>query len=252
MAAMFAWAIHWRVIGGLVAAVLLSVDDLLTRHYLSRDHLRQPVPAPDRRPDRRPDGRLPAALGGPHGGRRAGGSRGARSAPGSPARCTTGCSRCSPSCSAGDRTSGPTACRAGPTRRRAGAGAARADPPAGRGRPDARAWSTWSVPCRRSSDAPASRWRRPRAAYSSPKAVADEIVAVVSACLDNVVAHVGPAAPAWVLLEATPDAVRGDRPRRGAGHRHRVGSRRPSGEGRLGVVVVDPGPGGRPRRHGAS
>jgi signal transduction histidine kinase len=35
MAAMFAWAIHWRLYGGLVAAVLLSVDDLLTRHYLS-------------------------------------------------------------------------------------------------------------------------------------------------------------------------------------------------------------------------
>ncbi len=37
--------------------------------------------------------------------------------------------------------------------------------------------------------------------------MADEIVAVVSACLDNVVAHVGPSAPAWVLLEATPDAL---------------------------------------------
>jgi signal transduction histidine kinase len=33
------------------------------------------------------------------------------------------------------------------------------------------------------------------------------IVAVVSACLDNVVAHVGPDAPAWVLLEASSDAV---------------------------------------------
>jgi signal transduction histidine kinase len=36
---------------------------------------------------------------------------------------------------------------------------------------------------------------------------AREVVAVVSACLDNVVAHVGPDAPAWVLLEAAPDAV---------------------------------------------
>ena len=35
MAAMFAWAIHWRMIGGLIAAVLLSVADFLTRHYLS-------------------------------------------------------------------------------------------------------------------------------------------------------------------------------------------------------------------------
>ena len=36
---------------------------------------------------------------------------------------------------------------------------------------------------------------------------AAEIVAVVSACLDNVVAHVGASAPAWVLLEAAPAAV---------------------------------------------
>jgi len=35
MAAMFAWAIHWRAVGGLVAALLLSLDDVLTRHYLS-------------------------------------------------------------------------------------------------------------------------------------------------------------------------------------------------------------------------
>nr|WP_272950305.1 DUF5931 domain-containing protein [Nocardioides cynanchi] len=35
MAAMFAWSIHWRLPGGLVAAVLLCVDDVLTRHYLS-------------------------------------------------------------------------------------------------------------------------------------------------------------------------------------------------------------------------
>ena len=35
MAAMLAWAIHWRLQGGVAAAVLLSVDDFLTRHYLS-------------------------------------------------------------------------------------------------------------------------------------------------------------------------------------------------------------------------
>jgi signal transduction histidine kinase len=35
MSAMFAWAIHWRLPGGVVAAVLLCVDDVLTRHYLS-------------------------------------------------------------------------------------------------------------------------------------------------------------------------------------------------------------------------
>ncbi len=34
IAAMFAWAIHWRALGGFVAAVLLSVTDVLTRHYV--------------------------------------------------------------------------------------------------------------------------------------------------------------------------------------------------------------------------
>lgn len=36
---------------------------------------------------------------------------------------------------------------------------------------------------------------------------AREVVAAVSACLDNVVAHIGADAPAWVLLEATPATV---------------------------------------------
>jgi signal transduction histidine kinase len=36
---------------------------------------------------------------------------------------------------------------------------------------------------------------------------AEALVAAVSACLDNVVAHVGPDAPAWVLLEASADQV---------------------------------------------
>ncbi len=40
-----------------------------------------------------------------------------------------------------------------------------------------------------------------------PTDVAAEVVAVVSACLDNVTTHVGEGAPAWVLLEAFPDRV---------------------------------------------
>jgi signal transduction histidine kinase len=40
-----------------------------------------------------------------------------------------------------------------------------------------------------------------------PGPVVDELVAVVRACLDNVAAHVGADAPAWVLLEALPDRV---------------------------------------------
>ena len=37
--------------------------------------------------------------------------------------------------------------------------------------------------------------------------VVAELVAVVRACLDNVAHHVGPDAPAWVLLQALPDRV---------------------------------------------
>ena len=40
-----------------------------------------------------------------------------------------------------------------------------------------------------------------------PAHTVDEVVAAVSACLDNVVLHVGRSAPAWVLLEAFPDRV---------------------------------------------
>lgn len=40
-----------------------------------------------------------------------------------------------------------------------------------------------------------------------PAPVVTELVAVVSACLDNVATHVGPDAPAWVLVEAFPDRV---------------------------------------------
>ena len=40
-----------------------------------------------------------------------------------------------------------------------------------------------------------------------PAIVATEMVAVVSACLDNIAVHVGNGAPAWVLLEAFGDRV---------------------------------------------
>ncbi len=40
-----------------------------------------------------------------------------------------------------------------------------------------------------------------------PAHVAQEVVAAVSACLDNVRAHVGETAPAWVLLDAVPGEV---------------------------------------------
>jgi signal transduction histidine kinase len=40
-----------------------------------------------------------------------------------------------------------------------------------------------------------------------PAHTVDELVAVVGAALANVAEHVGPSAPAWVLLESTPDGV---------------------------------------------
>jgi signal transduction histidine kinase len=40
-----------------------------------------------------------------------------------------------------------------------------------------------------------------------PGPVVAELVAAVRTCLDNVALHVGPAAPAWVLLDDTGDAV---------------------------------------------
>ena len=47
----------------------------------------------------------------------------------------------------------------------------------------------------------------PGGAVELPSAVALELLAVVTACLDNVTRHVGASAPAWVLLEAFGDRV---------------------------------------------
>ena len=77
--------------------------------------------------------------------------------------------------------------------------------------------------------------------------VGTETVAAVKACLDNVLAHVGPDAGAWILAEAAPDAitvsVRDDGPGMpGPGGR---GSSRGSTRRRL----LDPRPHRGPRRH---
>ena len=61
-----------------------------------------------------------------------------------------------------------------------------------------------------------------------PAAVAAEVVAVVAACLDNVARHVGEGAPAWVLLEAFADRVEVSVRDEGAG----------ISEGRLAEAVV--------------
>lgn len=47
----------------------------------------------------------------------------------------------------------------------------------------------------------------PPGAVALPAVRAAEVLAVVEAALDNVARHVGPDAPAWVLLEATDEAV---------------------------------------------
>jgi signal transduction histidine kinase len=47
----------------------------------------------------------------------------------------------------------------------------------------------------------------PGGAVLVPSKVAEETVAVVRACLDNVLAHVGPDATAWVLAQAAPGAI---------------------------------------------
>jgi signal transduction histidine kinase len=64
--------------------------------------------------------------------------------------------------------------------------------------------------------------------------VAGETVAAVRACLDNVLTHVGPDATAWVLVQAAPDevtvSVRDDGPGIAAGRLEQAES-----EGRLGV-----------------
>jgi signal transduction histidine kinase len=84
--------------------------------------------------------------------------------------------------------------------------------------------------------------RRPGVSVATPEAgvyadgpTAEGIVAVVSACLDNVVAHVGPDAPSWVLLEALPDtleiSVRDEGPGIPPGRLEAA-----EGEGRLGVA----------------
>jgi signal transduction histidine kinase len=205
MGAMFAWAIQWRMLGGLVAAVLLSVDDVLTRHYLSETVY----------------GNLFLLLvGGPIVGLMADSllRSAARTAAAERAAAT-----------AAERTRLARAVHDGVlqvlslVQRR---GPELGPDGAELGRLAAEQEASLRALIRQQDAVDPSPGvvdlvgelsaleRRTGVSVAGPPdavpmgpAEAREIVAVVSACLDNVVAHVGPSAPAWVLLEAGPGEV---------------------------------------------
>jgi signal transduction histidine kinase len=202
---MFAWAIHWRLYGGLVAAILLTVTDYLTRHYLTETVY---------------GNYFLLLIGGPIVGLMVDSllRSAARTAAAERAAAT-----------ALERTTLARAVHDGVlqvlalVQRRA--------PDLGpEGVELARLVGEQELALRsliRQQDAvdPAPGMvdlvgalsaleRRPGVSVATPsdgvlleRREADEIVAVVGACLDNVAAHVGPSAPAWVLLEATADAL---------------------------------------------
>ena len=233
MSAMFAWAIHWRLYGGLVAAVLLCVDDVSTRHYLSETVY----------------GNLFLLLiGGPIVGLMV------DSLLRSAAR-TAVAERAA--AAAVERTKLARAVHDGVLqvlslvqRRGAelGLDGAELSRLAGEQEQALRALIRQQdavVPVPGRIDlvgALSALERRPGVSVATPpggvlveREVAEEIVAAVSACLDNVATHVGPEARAWVLLEATAEAlhvsVRDDGPGIAEGRLEEA-----EREGRLGVT----------------
>jgi Family of unknown function (DUF5931) len=218
VAAMFAWAIHWRLYGGLVAAVLLSVDDVATRHHVSETAY----------------GNLFLLLiGGPIVGLMV------DSLLRSAAR-TAAAER--DAAAAVERTRLARAVHDGVlqalalVQRRApelGSDGVELARLAGEqeqalrslirqqdtvGAPSGQGSGTGSTTGSGTADlvgAVSALERRrgvtvatPPGRVLLPAAQVDELVAAVSAALDNVAAHVGPDAPAWVLVEATRDEVR--------------------------------------------
>jgi signal transduction histidine kinase len=205
IAAMFAWAIHWRALGGFVAAVLLSVTDVVTRHYV----------------DETVYGNLFLLLiGGPIVGLMA-----------------DSLMRSAARTAVADRAAAAAAERTRLARvvhdgvLQVLALVQRRGPELG---PDGSELGRLAAEQEqalraliRQQDAVgptpgvvdlvgelSALERRAGVSVAAPssgvlleKAAADEVVAVVSSCLDNVVAHVGPSAPAWVLLEATPEEL---------------------------------------------
>ncbi len=105
MGALLAWAIHWRWVGGLAAAVVLSVADLAVRQDVEQVNygnvflllLGGPIVGfmVESLQRMAASGTAPSARRPPR-----------PSAPGWPGPCTTACSRCSRWCSAGRRARG--------------------------------------------------------------------------------------------------------------------------------------------------
>jgi signal transduction histidine kinase len=206
IAAMFAWAIHWRLYGGLAAAVVLSADDVLTRHYVSETTY----------------GNLFLLLvGGPIIGLMVDSLL--RSAARTAAAERT-------AAAAVERTRLARAVHDGVLQALAlvqraapdlGADGVRLARLAGEQEQALRALIRQQDTVAAAPgivdlvSALSALERRGGVSVAAPtdgvlmaRARADEIIAVVSACLDNVVAHVGADAPAWLLLETTAEWVR--------------------------------------------
>jgi signal transduction histidine kinase len=206
MATMFAWAIHWHLQGGVAAAVLLSAGDLLTRHYLSETVY----------------GNLFLLLiGGPIVGLMVDSllrSAARTAAAEREAAAATERTRLARAVHDGVLQALALVQRSAPELGPEGADLGRL---AGEQEQALRTLIRQQDAVDESAAGVAdlvgaltALEHRPGVSVATPPdavlldtARAREVVAVVSACLDNVVAHVGPEARAWVLLEATPGAV---------------------------------------------
>ena len=212
MAAMFAWSIHWRFYGGLAAAVLLSVDDYATRHYVSETVY----------------GNVFLLLvGGPIVGLMVDSLLRSAARTAVAERTAAAANervRLARVVHDGVLQALALVQRRGPDLGPEGVELGRL---AGEQEQALRALIRQQDAVRRAVGeegasvgatdlvaALSALERRPGVSVAAPPdpvvlpaGVVAELVAAVAACLDNVAAHVGPDAPAWVLLDASPDAV---------------------------------------------
>jgi signal transduction histidine kinase len=205
MGGLFAWAIHWRLYGGLVAAVLLSLDDLLARGYLSETVY---------------GNYFLLLVGGPIVGLMVDSlMRSAARTAAAERAAATAVERTKMARTVHDGVLQVLSLvqRRAPDLGTEGSELARL---VGEQEQALRALIRQQDTAEATPGtvdlvgALSALERRPGVSVAAPshgvvldRVTVDEIVAVVSACLDNVAAHVGPDAPAWVLLEASRDAV---------------------------------------------